>query len=229
MWNRFRQNFIINQLTSDLKSLDEVLLEKRIEIFKEKVTPEFAKIGLTNWNGKYLWYSNFNEDGVKHVVEYHVFKFYSGSFTYGNCYYSVPTISGGKKLINHRTVKSTKIHFFKRLDGWQESMAKNSRSNRDIINTMNEAKFRTSIDDVLLRNLPKMKKWFDDTKSINQNIEILKKEIENPPYDIGFRSVSFEYVLSFLYKQQNNLQLSTYWINEHFKKELNSERKKIYC
>lgn len=82
----------IDNIHDDIQNLDEVLVEKRIEIFKEIVTPKFAEIGLNNWNGKYLWYSNFNEEGIKHVIEYNVFKYYGGSFTFGNCYNFIPRI-----------------------------------------------------------------------------------------------------------------------------------------
>ncbi len=220
--NRFHQKKVLDELLDDMKNLDEVLLEKRLEIFKEVVTPEFAKIGLKNWNGKYLWYSDFNEEGIKHVIEYNVFKYYGGSFSFGNCFHSVPTISG-KKLINHRTDKSTMIHFFRRLDEWQKSMEENSRENPDKISTINEEKFRKSLDDVLERNLPKLKAWFESKTILDENIQGLEKDIEYPPYEIGHRIVSCEYILGFLYKQQGNGELSEHWINKHIEKNLNNE------
>jgi hypothetical protein len=221
--DRFRQNIVLDELLADMKNLDEVLLEKRLEIFKENVTPEFAKIGLNNWDGKYIWFSDFNNDGVKHVIEYNVFKYYGGSFTFGNCFYSVPTISGGRKLINHRTDKSTKIHFFKRIDEWQKSLENNSLNNLDNISTINEKKFRTTLNDVLTRNIPKLKDWFENTQTLEQNIEGLKNDIKSPPYEIGQRTFSCEYILGFLYKQKGDLETSEYWIKKHFEKELNSD------
>ncbi len=219
--DKFQHNKVLDELLDDMKNLDEVLLEKRLEIFKEKVTPEFAKIGLNNWNGKYLWYSDFNEKGIKHVIEYNVFKYYGGSFTFGNCFYHVPTISS-KKLINHRTDKSTKIHFFKRLDGWQKSMEENSRNNPDKISTINEVKFRKSLDDVLIRNVPRLKDWFDTKKTLEENIQGLENDVENPPYEIGQRIISCEYILGFLYKQKGEVELSEKWIKKHINKDLNS-------
>ena len=219
---KFQQNIALNEIMEEMKDLDEVLLEKRLKIFKEKVTPEFSKIGLTNWNGEYLWYSDFNEDGVKHVIEYNVFKYYGGSFSYGNCFSSVPTISG-KRLVNHRTDKSTKIHFFKRLDGWQRSMESNSKNNPDKISTINEQKFRDSLNDVIVRNLPKLKMWFENFETLEQNIDGLEKDVENPPYEIGQRIVSCEYILSFLNKQKEDLETAELWLKRHFNKNLNNE------
>ncbi len=105
----------INEIYDDIKNLDEVLLEKRLEIFNEIVTPKFSQIGLTNWNGKYLWFSNFNEEGIKYVIEYNVLKGFGGSFSFGICYDFVPTITSQNKLTYHKTDKSTKIIYYKDL------------------------------------------------------------------------------------------------------------------
>ena len=119
------------------------------------------------------------------------------------------------------------IHFYKRLDGWQKSMEQNSRDNPDKISTINEQKFRTTLDDVLSRNLLQIKNWFTEHSSLEQNIDGLKKDIENPPYEIGQRIVSCEYLLSFLFRQKGDLDSSKYWMNKHFDKNLNSEEEKI--
>lgn len=219
---KFQRNIALDEIMDNMNNLDEVLLEKRLEIFKEKVTPEFSKIGLTNWNGKYLWYSDFNEDGVKHVIEYNVFKYYGGSFSYGNCFSFVPTFSG-KNLVNHRTDKSTKIHFFKRIDEWQRSMENNSRNNHYKISTINEEKFIKSLDDVLQRNLSRLKIWFENHQTLGQNIIGLEKEVKNLRYEIGQKIISSEYILSFLFKQKEDLKAAEFWLQKHFDKKLNSE------
>ncbi|WP_103070857.1 hypothetical protein [Aquimarina sediminis] len=212
----------VNEIYDDIQNLDEVLLEKRIEIFQEIVTPKFAEIGLNNWNGKYLWYSNFNENGIKHVIEYNVFKSFGGSFSFGNCFDFIPSISG-KKLINHRTDKSTKVIYFKRLEGWQESFEKNKPINPDKISTVNEQKFRNSLNQVLSNNISKLEKWFSEKTTIEENISGLKKDVEFPTFEIGQRIISSEYILAFLYKQKGDLKSAEFWIKEHFKKGINSE------
>ncbi|MCH2192709.1 hypothetical protein [Kordia sp.] len=221
----FNRQKVIDELFDDIKNLDEVLLDKRLAIFKEVVTPKFNEIGLKNWNGKYIWFSDFNEDGIKHVVEYNVFKGFGGSFSFGNCFEYVPTISG-KRLVNHRTEKSTKIIYFKRLEGWQNSYEKNKPINPDRISTVNEEKFRKSLNRVLHKNIPKLNKWFAEKNTIDQNIAALLKDIENPVYEIARRVISSEYVLAFLYKQKGDKELAKYWMMEHFKKSSNSEKEK---
>lgn len=207
-----------NEFYDDIRNFNEVLLAKRIEIFQEKVTPQFAEIGLTNWNGKYLWFSDFNEYGVKHVVEYNVFKGFGGSFTYGNCFNFIPTISNGK-WVNHRTDKSTAILFFNRLEGWQKSFKANSILNPDRISTVNEKKFNSSLDIVLKNNLPKLKQWFSENETIKQNINSLVLMAENPPYEIGQRVISFEYLLAFLHAHECDYNEAESWISRHFAKK----------
>ncbi len=98
--------------------LEEVSASKRIEIFNDIVTPTLNNIGLEKWDGKYTWNNDFNDNGIKHVVRYQVFKSFNGSFSYGNCFSFIPTTSNnGKKLTNHKTDKSTTLHLWERLDG----------------------------------------------------------------------------------------------------------------
>ncbi|MDO6811334.1 hypothetical protein Q4603_22160 [Zobellia galactanivorans] len=213
---------VIDEFYDDVENLDEVLLNKRLEIFQKVVSPRLAKIGLKNWNGKYIWFSDFNDDGIKHVVEYNVFKGFGGSFSFGNCFDCVPTISG-KKLVNHRTDKSTKIIYFKRLEGWQESYEKNKPINPDRISTINEQKFRDSLERVLFNNVPKIKNWFEGKSTLEENIDGLLYDVKNPAFEIGQRIISSEYILSFLYKRNDDIESAEFWLNEHFKKGINSE------
>jgi len=206
----------INEIYDDIKNLDEVLLEKRLEIFNEIVTPRFAEIGLNNWNGKYLWFSDFNDQGIKYVIEYNVFKGFGGSFSFGICYDFIPTISSKKKLIYHKTNKSTKIIYYKRLEGWQKNYENNNPINPDKISTINEQKFRKSLNNVIENNIPKLKKWFEENKTIEQNRLSLLNDINNPPYEVGRRIISFEYILSFIYARKKDFDTAEYWIKKHF-------------
>ncbi len=220
--NIIERQKVIEEFYDDVENLDEVLLDKRLEIFQEVVSPRLTKIGLKNWNGKYTWFSDFNDEGIKHVVEYNVLKGFGGSFSFGNCFDCVPTISG-RKLINHRTEKSTKIIYFKRLEDLQESFAKNNPINPDKISTINEHKFRKSLERVLFTNIPKIKNWFNEKTTMEENISGLLEDIKNPTFEIGQRIISSEYILAFLYRKQGNIKSAEFWLKEHFKKEINSE------
>lgn len=218
----FERKIFLNEFYNDVQNLDEVLLEKRIEILKEIANTKFAEIGLKNWNGKYLWFSDFNNEGIKHVVEYNVLKGFAGVFTFGNCFYCVPTISG-KKLINHRTEKSTKIIYLKKTESWLKSIETQRHLNPDKISTINEKRFRETLEKVLNKNLIKIENWFKENDTIEKNIYSLKKDTENPPFEIGTRIISFEYILAFLNKEKYELKESEFWLNKHFKKGINSE------
>ncbi len=218
----FRGKKRIRELFDDVKDLDEVLLEKRLEIFKEKVTPAFAEIGLVHWNGKYCWFSDTNEDGIKQVIQYHIFKGYESSFSYGICFDFVPTISG-KRMIYHRTDKSTKIIYEKLLEGWQNH--KEDKAPKPYrVKLYNEKKFRISLDEVLQYNLPTIKKWFTENQNLEQVTESLLHDVENPPFTYEFeRNLnSYAYMLAFIYKHKKQFEASEFWMNKHFQKKFNT-------
>ncbi|WP_298115159.1 hypothetical protein [Flavobacterium sp.] len=217
----FQRRKALNEIYDDLNNLDEVHLDKRIEIFNEIVTPKLAEIGLVNWNGKYIWFSNFNEEGIKHVVEYNVFKYFGGSFSYGNCYNFIPTISG-RKLIYHKTDKSTKIIYYKKSEGWQKSDDEHSPINIDKVSTVNEEKFRKSLNEVLDRNISKFQKWFQQNESIEQNIQNLIKDIEQEKKEFIRRIISFDYILCFLYTRKGDVDAAKKHFNQHIKRNLSS-------
>ncbi|MCZ8197010.1 MAG: hypothetical protein O9267_05350 [Flavobacterium sp.] len=217
----FERRKALKEVYDDLKNLNEVKLEQRIKVFNEIVTPRLAEIGLKNWNGKYIWFSDFNEEGVKHVVEYNVFKYFGGSFSFGNCYNFIPTISG-RKLIFHKTDKSTKIIYYKKSEGWQKSDDEDSPINIDHISTVNEEKFHKSLNEVLDRNLPKFEKWFEQNESIEQNIKSLLKDVEHEKKEFIRRIISFDYILYFLYRQKGNKNEAEKHFKQHIKRNLNS-------
>lgn len=106
-------------------------------------------------------------------------------------------------------------------------METNSPINPDKISTVNEEKFRESLKKVLSKNIPKLQIWFLRRRTIEDNILGLLDDIKNPPFEIGQRIISFQYILSFLYRQKNDFKSAEYWINKHFEKSLNSENEKI--
>jgi len=220
--NYFRREKEMWELWDDVQNMDEVLLEKRLEIFKEVATPKFAKIGFTNWNEKYIWFSDFNEDGIKHVIQYHPFKGYTGSFSYGICFDFIPTISG-KKLVNHRTEKSTKIIFQKLLEGWQ-----NYKEGKKVypykLNMSNKKKLRLSLDKVLWHNTPKIEKWFNANQTIDQVTHSLLEDIKNPPFMYEFEKpiIAPEYIIAFVYKKKNDVKSAEFWMNKYFEKKRNT-------
>lgn len=211
------REMFLNELYDDARNLDHVLLAKRLELLNDIATPLFRDIGLNHWNGKYQWYSDFNSEGIKHVIEFNLLKGFSGGFTYGNCYNFVPTFSG-KRLIHHRTEKSTKLIYYKRSDRWQKAIDTNRPINPDRINTANAKKFQKTLKYVLKKNITHFNAWFKQNSTIDDNILSLKKELLHPSQEAGIRIISDEYILAFLYKQKEDLTNAEHWMQEHFKK-----------
>jgi hypothetical protein len=218
----FQRRKALRELFDDMENLDAISLEKRILIFAEVVTPKFAEIGLKNWNGKYLWFSDFNDAGIKHVVEYNVFKYFGGSFTYGNCYDFIPTLSADK-LIYHRTPKSTKVIYYKKVDGWQKSDDEDSPVNIDHISTVNEEKFRKTLNEVLERNIPKLREWFENNQTIEQNIESLLTDLKKEKIGFVKRIISFDYILCFLFAQLKDFETAEKYLSNHLDRDVNTK------
>lgn len=217
LYQRFLEYRARKRILEEFSDLDEVLLDKRLEILDEIATPLFAEIGLKNWNGRYIWSSNFNEEGIKHVVEYNVLRHYKGTFSFGNCFQEIPSISGRNKFVNHRTEKSVGILYYNRTEAAQKALNNWDRKNMgaDIVSTANEVKFRSSLQDVLSVNVGLIGKWFSENKTIDQNIAEMIKEKNNPPFEIGKRIITPDYVLAFLYKMKNNHELSELSIDSY--------------
>ncbi len=222
----FLRRKAVREIYDDMQNLDEVLLEKRITIFSETITPRLAEIGLTNWDGKYIWSGDFNDDGIKHVIQYHVFKVFGGCFSYGTCYDFVPTVSSGKKLVYHKTIKSVKMIYLKKFNAWEKSDNEFSPVNIDKISTVNEEKFRKGLNDVLDRNIPILKHWFENNETIDQNIANLLEDIKKENNKLLPLHKSFEYILSFLYTKKNQFDLSEKYMEKYFERRQVNEIEK---
>jgi len=223
--NYFNKRNAINEIYDDIKNLDEVFLNKRIEIFNELITPKFAEIGLNNWDGRYLWYSDFNSEGIRHVIKYEVFKYFGGSFSYGNCYDFIPTFDNKNNLKYHKSKSSIVLLDYKKLDGWQDSYENNYTKLPYKISTVNEEKFRKSIFTVLDYNIPIIDKWIKNNNTIDKNIENLLQKISNPDFDYEYVQSSHfdEYIVSFLFAFKNDYENSVKHMKNYFDKVLIKE------
>ncbi len=223
--NYFKQKYRQYYIYYRYQNLDEVLLADRLHLLNNIASPQLANIGLPHWNGKYLWYSDFNEQGIQHIVQYSVGKGYSGLLTFGNAYRFIPSYSGNT-LRYHRTAKTTKLMYLNHTPHWYGYMEGKKIVNSDEISTVNKASFQKTLTKNLRRNIPIIKEWFDNHQSIDQNIASLHQNLQKPPFRIGTPLLSEEYLLAFLYHQQHNEQETAKWIQAHFSKNLNSQHQK---
>lgn len=135
-----------------------------------------VEIGLNKYDGRYLWFSNFDENGIKKVFHYNLMKGETGTFTYGNCFKFVPTFTNTATLLNHRTDKSTKLHLFERTEGWRKSFE--GEPFTDKTSHWGEFECRRTIEDLLNKYIPIMKLWWSNNITIDQNIDTANYQIE---------------------------------------------------
>lgn len=86
------------------------------EILKSELNKNLGKnlidFGLNNYDGNYLWYSDFDKKGIRKVFKYQRLKGESGTFNWGYSLHFIPTITNAKTIKFHRTVKSIHLHLF---------------------------------------------------------------------------------------------------------------------
>lgn len=205
-----------DELLENFENFEELSSQMKIDILSEIVTPKMKDIGLNNWNGKYFWYSDFNEIGIKKVVEYRVTKGFSDFFRFGNCFYFIPT-HNTKKLKNHKTPKSTHIQYAFHTQGYKDYDRKLITTNVDAINTMNEKVYLKSLGEFLDKNIKLINDWFLSNQTIEDNIKTLKSQISDPD-NSGPLLITPEFILSFLYKRINENKLSQKWIEKYIEK-----------
>ncbi|CAG5080954.1 hypothetical protein [Parvicella tangerina] len=201
----------------DFNDLDEVLVEKRVEIFQKVVSPFAKDLGLSNWNGKYLWFNDFNEEGIKHVLEYTVLKGYKGSFSYGVCFNFIPTVSNHKTLVNHKTDKSTSIQMFERLDGWKNSFEKNIRTKEDYVSHFNLKSFEITLDKIIKKYPQVISKWFENNQTLNQCINTLIDQLSRTRLNQN-PIPNQNYYLSFLFAKKGDGTKALEYLNYHYER-----------
>lgn len=145
-------------------------------VLDDVISPKLKHLGLTNYNGKYTWYSEFNELGIKKVFHYQLFKGPSGTFTYGHCFDFIPTFSGSGALINHRSPQSTRLHLHEITEGWRNSFLGDVFEDRT--SHYGIKKCRKSIDSLLKKYMPIMEEWWQNNQTYQQNIQTADQQIK---------------------------------------------------
>ena len=155
---------------------DPITKSQLKEILNDIITPRMDEIGLNKYDGRYLWFSDFNELGIKKVFHYNLMKGESGTFTYGNCFDFLSTYSSSGLIQNHKTDKSTKLHLFERTKGWRKSFE--GERFTDKTSHWGEEECRKSVNLLLNKYHPIMKKWWSVNSTLEQNINTANYQIE---------------------------------------------------
>jgi len=192
------------------------------EILNEIITPRMVDIGLTKYDGRYLWFSDFGESGIKKVFHYNLMKGETGTFTYGNCFKFVPTYTQTAAIKNHKTDKSTTLHLFERTEGWRKSFEGGQFT--DKTSHWGETECRRTVEELLEKYIPIMKIWWENNLTINQNIETASYQIEKGGgYRVNHPSAS--YVKAFLIGKIGDKEKAIKIIEEEFVNLINYKPK----
>jgi hypothetical protein len=192
---------------------DPILKNRLKEILNEIITPRMVDIGLTKYDGRYLWFSDFDENGIKKVFHYNLMKGETGTFTYGNCFKFVPTYTQTAAIKNHKTDKSTTLHLFERTEGWRKSFEGGQFT--DKTSHWGETECRRTVEELLEKYIPIMKIWWENNLTINQNIKTANYQIEKGGgYRVNHPSAS--YVKAFLIGKIGDKEKAIKIIEEEF-------------
>src|SRR5690554_783828 len=101
-------NFFNIQNNSNL-NIPKVDLVKKL--LNEIITPFMNELGLNNWNKNYIWSSDYNSEGIKHIFYYTYGNKLSGTFQFGNNFNFIPSIDNKSRvIINKEDRKSTRLN-----------------------------------------------------------------------------------------------------------------------
>lgn len=169
-------------------------------LLKSKVDVAFKTIGLSNVLNNRVWFSDFDNNGLKSVVRFQLTKGLGAVFVFGKCFEFLPTISNSHKLINHKTDKSTTLHLFDYTDSII-IRPKFGKPRQLLISVTNKSDFSKGLDLFLKFGLDKIKSWFEANQTIENCIETGLKQLSvNEQYSL--HSPNQNYVLSYLYSKQ---------------------------
>lgn len=185
-------------------------------ILNEVLTPFLNNLGLNKYDREYLWFSDFNQEGIKHVFKYQLLKGDTGTIVYGNCFEFMQTIGNNKVLKNHRTDKSTTLHLFELSDGWKQSLYRGQKL-EDKVKQTNIETTTLGLNQIIQKYQNICQDWWVNSNTIDGNIQIALEQIRIGESKIN--SPSPQMTLIYLYwklgeheksKEQFELQRNLY-------------------
>ena len=170
-------------------------------------------IGLNKYDGRYLWFSDFNENGIKKVFHYNLMKGETGTFTYGNCFDFLSTYTNTASIKNHRTDKSTTLHLFVRTEGWRKSFE--GEEFTDKTSHWGKSECRKTVTKLLNKYIPIMKSWWENNSTIEQCVNEANYQIEKGGgYKVNYPKAN--YVKAFLLAKLGDKEIAKQILEEEF-------------
>jgi hypothetical protein len=156
-------------------------------ILDEKLTSLLKEIGLTKYNGEYLWYSDFNEERIRLVFKYDLMKGATGLFSWGVCFADIPTYTQTKELKNHKTDKSTTLHLWDWPRGYSKSFEGGGKPT-ELISHWGEKECRGTLTEIFNKYRSEIILWYKKASTISGCMEIVSEQINRGKgaYNIHF-------------------------------------------
>jgi hypothetical protein len=181
------------------------------------LTTQLTDWGLHNYDGNYLWYSDFDESGIKKVFTYIRLKGNSGVFAWGVCFDFIPTFSHSKRLKNHTTDKSTTLHLFDWPEGYRNSFEGGGRPTGIISHYSGECEkdIRTVV--AVYKNI--IATFYTTASTIDGALDVTMSQIwKKGAYEVHFPHP--EYVYSFLLAKTGQKEQAIDIMYEFFKNNI---------
>jgi hypothetical protein len=177
----------VSQITGGFREREDPITKTILKsILNEKLSPFLKELGLMNYNGEFLWYSDFNVEGIKMVFKYTLMKGESGLFSWGLCFKDIPTFTQAKELKYHRTEKSTTLHLFEWPVGYAKSFEGGGRPT-DLISHWGENECILSINEVFKKYRNELIGWYGNSKTTELCLELANEQInKGGSYNIHF-------------------------------------------
>jgi|GEM_PF-2618874 len=200
-------NFFNIQNNSNL-NIPKVDLVKKL--LNEIITPFMNELGLNNWNKNYIWSSDYNSEGIKHIFYYTYGNKLSGTFQFGNNFNFIPSIDNKIRVI----INKDELQLFERNKHWHLSFEKKVEK-EFYVSHWNEYFLRKSLKKMLDIEKNNIEKWFVQNNDLYQNIDTAINQINTGgAYDLN--SPNQKFILAFLYAKIGKLDIGIKTLEEFY-------------
>lgn len=213
------------QTNIDFSKVNPPSKEKIDGLLQLKVDEALKSIDLTQNLNNRIWFSDFDNKGLKNVVRFQLTKGLGAVFVFGKCFTFLPTISSSKKLINHKTDKSTTVHLFDHSDSL---MVRNIfRQQKPLrLSIINHSTFSKDLDNFVQHGIEQIKNWFDINQSIEDCINTALNQL-SAGEQYSLHSPNQNYILSFLYSEIGKEEEAKKHLNKFIERRYNMLNKEI--
>ena len=206
-------NFIVFKDFKQKKG-DPISSSELKSFLDQNLTSELQQLGLNKYDNEYLWFSEFNEIGVRLVFKYMRLKGDTGVFNWGYCFGFLPTISNTKKLKNHKTENNITLHLWESTDGYKNSFQGGGRPTEIVSHYSGECE--NDIQTIFNKYKSVIFDWCASSNSLSKIQDIVLDQIQNNVYNM--HTPNPKYVLPFILAKSGKKDEGLDLIGKYFAK-----------